>query len=227
MPREIGVKMKTAQIQIQAKIISLSFVVLVLGTACGQNPLAPGMGFGGSDDSSFGIDPSLNVTTIPYALLSSEQMFKSMSSVTNTPISASSMNEYNARQAVFASGYDLKLVTSPMLIAVTNLSSVFCNETVTRERNLPASQRRLFSDIDFTKSINDVSTQNFQGAAQKMSQAFWGRSPSSVELQILSEGKAEFFSALTAQEASATASSRNLMLFTCTAMLSSFDSYQF
>lgn len=211
----------------QMKIVLTLSMLLTLTTACGQNPLAPGMGFGSSENASLEVDPSLNVMTMPFALLSSEQMLKSMSSLTNTPVNGALMNEYNNRQAVFAGGNDLKLVTSPMLIGVTNLSSVFCNETLNRETGLPAAQRRLFGDINFASNVRNVSEQNFAGVADKLSRAFWGRAPSSEELQILVIGKNEFVTALTTQEANANASSRNLMLFTCTAMLSSLDAYQF
>lgn len=211
----------------RSQVIFFLPLMLILTTACSQNPLSSGMGFNVSEESSFDVDPSLNVTTVPYALLSSEQMLKSMASLTETPVNGTIMNEYNNRQAVFAAGNDLRLVTSPMLIAVANLSSVFCDETLRREINQPAAERRIFTDINFTTNVRAITNQNFSVVTGKLSRAFWGRGPSSEEMQILVQGKDAFVAALTTQEANANASSRGLMLFTCTAMLSSLDSYQF
>ncbi len=180
-----------------------------------------------SSQSSWVEESEVNVTSVPYALLSSEQVLRSMASVTDTPVNGTITNEYNRGQSVLAGGFDLKMVTSPMLMATTNLASTFCNETLNKEIARPVDQRKLFRNIDFTKSAFVLTDANYQSTLQFLSSAFWGRALSENELEILLSAKGEFMTPLTDAEQKQTASSKNLMLYTCTAMLSSFDSISF
>lgn len=198
---------------------------LALTTGCGQTPFGALGGFQSNDISSN--DESANVTVVPYALLSAEQVYKSMSSLTGTESNPRTMAEYNARQSVLSSNFDLKTITSPMLISITNLASVFCNETLAREVALQSGERKFFGNVDFSKGAKNIDPVTYTSAIGKLSNAFWGRSPSSDEAQVLNEGKEDFVSALTATDVASANSSRNLMLFACTGMLSSFDAYSF
>lgn len=195
-------------------------------TGCGQTPFGALGGFQSNDISS-NADESVNVTVTPYALLSAEQVYKSMVALTGTESNPRTMNEYNARQSVLSSSFDLKTITSPMLISITNLASVFCNETLAREVALQSGQRKFFGNVDFAKGVKSLDPASYTSAIDKLSGAFWGRSPSSDEAQVLNESREDFVSALNATEVASAISSRNLMLFTCTGMLSSFDSYSF
>lgn len=221
---------KVEKMMMKTKKIILTLLgtsLLTITTGCGQTPFGVLGGFQSSEIATDGLEDALSSKTTPYALLSSEQVYKSMSSLTGTPFNNQTMNEYNARQAVLASGFDLKMITSPMLISITNLASVFCNETLSRESALPADQRKFFGDVDFSKGATNIDPASYSSVSGKLSMAFWGRSPSSEEAQVLNEGKNEFVAALAAADAMNANSSRNLMLFTCTGMLSSFDTYTF
>jgi hypothetical protein len=214
---------------IKKQILSLLtlLTIAVFFQNCGQSPL----GFldfnHGESDSASSTPPEENVVTVPYALLSAEQVFKSMASVTGTAPDGTIMGEYNNRSSVLGVGNDLNLVTSPMMLGVTNLASTFCNGTIGREAGQTVDLRKLFSQVDFGKPIANVNDSVFQSTVERIGKSFWGRSPSSEESAALAEAKTEFVSALTDNEKSQANSTRNLMLFTCTAMLSSFDSISF
>lgn len=209
------------------KITSITFLFCssVLTVACGQNPLTNMGGFSSATISDEGWEP--NLISNPYALLSAEQVFKSYSSVTGVAPTQGITQDYNNRQAVLASSFNLKTVTSPMLIAATNLGSSFCFELITREMALQANQRAFFTAIDFTRGIASVTDSAFQSSIQNMSYAFWGRSPNSQESVILNEERESFANDFTAAEAGNRNSTRELMLFSCTAMLVSFDTISF
>jgi hypothetical protein len=206
--------------------ILLAVSVGMLYQNCSQSPFGAA-GFGSQSVTLSSVSAEPSSLTTPFALLSSEQVFKSMSSVTGVQPNGTITNEYNNRQSVLGTGFDLKLATSPMMIGITNLASTFCLEALNKDIALPADQRKFFASVDFAKPIADLSDTAFASSVQKMSNSFWGRGPSSEEVQIFQSSRTEFASALTDAEKAQNATSKNLMLFTCTAMLSSFDSISF
>jgi hypothetical protein len=193
---------------------------------CGQTPFGS-MGFELREMNSDGGDTG--DVTVPFALLSADQVFKSMASVTGIAPDAAITTEYNSVSNVLSSGYDLRLLTSPMMIGSANLASRFCNATIAGT----TAKERFYSGIDFTKGIENnsgaqlLSEEAYQSSVEKMGQAFWGRMPSSEEFQIISEAKSEFLAEYTPAERQSADSSTKLMLFTCTAMLVSFDAMSF
>ncbi|PIS11190.1 MAG: hypothetical protein COT73_05350, partial [Bdellovibrio sp. CG10_big_fil_rev_8_21_14_0_10_47_8] len=87
------------------KILSALMLFLLLPAsynACSQSPFSRSDS-GSSSDEVWTASAEENVTTNPYALLSAEQVLKSMSSVTNTPVNGAITNEYNSRQSSLAS----------------------------------------------------------------------------------------------------------------------------
>jgi hypothetical protein len=195
----------------------VSLTALNLG--CGQGPLSNGNSATQMDLSS----TEENILVNPYALLSGEQILRGMLSMTGTSMTNTIRNEYNARSALLASGYDLKLVTSPMMIGITNLATQVCNETVNRERAMQSGQRKIFRDIDFTRGPAMVSAEAYQSSLKAMALNFWGREISEHEMQILNDGRVEFETAVPANLATNGAQTNNLMMFTCAGMLASFD----
>lgn len=215
-----------------ALLLALSPFLITQG--CGQMAYGPS-GFestesssgGGGGGGGGGYAPDPNVTSNPVALLSAEQVLKSMSSVTSTPISAAIMTEYNNRQSVLGSDFDLSLVTSPMLIGLTNLASQVCKETITRETAATSANRRFLASVDFTKPANSVSPDIYSDVVNNFAMAFWGRAVNADEDTVLLQGRTDFMAALSSNDLKSANSTTNLMLFTCTGMLSSFESYSF
>ncbi|MGZ5279194.1 MAG: hypothetical protein ACXWC9_04585 [Pseudobdellovibrionaceae bacterium] len=196
---------------------------------CGQTPLGV-LGFNAEEqDSTIESEQNSESVSAQYALLSSDQVFKSMASVTGIAPNTTITNEYNQVSLILSSGYDLRSVNSPMMIGSANLASRFCNEMITQTD----ARDRFYPGIDFAKGIetNDgslnLTDEAYQTSIENMSQAFWGRSPSSEEFQAFAEAKDEFLADYTPAERRAVNSSTRLMLFTCTAMLVSFDAMSF
>lgn len=135
--------------------------------------------------------------------------------------------EYATRATVFPDTFELKNITSPMLFGVTNLAGRYCEQALVKEVPMTATARRLFGQIDFTKSIDGNGDWNFDFLAQNLSQKFWGRMLSAEESDLIRTARWDFITALGTTSGTSTASTRNLALFTCTAMLSSMDSFTF
>jgi hypothetical protein len=163
----------------------------------------------------------------PYALLTGDQILRSMYSVTGLPTSKNVANEYDQRQASFASNYELKGITPPMLIGMTDLASVFCTETLVSEVSIAFNQRKLFNSIDFTQPISAMSSDSYLTAVDRMAVQFWGHSPTASEQDILLEGRSDFITAMNATELADKANTQQLMKYTCSAMLASFDAISF
>lgn len=168
-----------------------------------------------------------NIAYNPYALLTGDQIVRSMYSVTALPPSNLVTKEYELRNSSFASNYELKSITPPMLIGITNLASVFCSETLTSEVAMTANQRKLFNSIDFTNSLSAMSADNYLTTLDKMAVQFWGRSMTPAEQDILIDGRTDFMSSMNAKELADKAQTQQFMKYTCSAMLSSFDAISF
>jgi len=196
---------------------------------CGQTPLGA-LGFNAEEqDSSAEVEQGSEGVSAQYALLSSDQVFKSMASVTGIAPNTTITTEYNQVSNILSSGYDLRLVNSPMMIGSANLASRFCSETMIQT----ASRDRFYPGIDFAKAVEtntgtlNLTDEAYQASIENLGQAFWGRAPSSEEFQVIFDAKDEFLADYTAAERQAVNSSTRLMLFTCTAMLVSLDAMSF
>lgn len=221
--------------------VLLAMTPFLITQGCGQMAYGPGGANSSSDSSSLGTAggggggsggtaapvQAPAPTANPVALLSAEQVLKGMASVTGQPISATIMTEYNTRSAVLATGNDLSMVSSPMLIGLTNLASQYCQALVTAEAAEAAASRKFTASIDYTKAVGSVTDANYSLMTNAMAMAFWGRPASADENTILLQAKADFISALTGSSLTAVASTSNLVLYACTGMLASFEAYSF
>ena len=212
----------------QKHIIFASMVVLLAAYQnCGQAFMNKSSDTGDFASSGLSVESEYKSSN-PVALLSYEQVFKSMVSVTGVPANNGAINqEFDRRSSLFASSYDLKNVNPPMLMGIANLASVFCNQTLNTEVGAASTARKFFTDVDFNRNVASFTDPILVSSAEKMALSFWGRNLSADEISLLKNSKAEFLADYTATELNATASSRNLALYTCTAMLASNDSYTF
>lgn len=212
-------------------IITLScFLVILLGYQnCGQTLLTKDSGSQDLASSSvaMGFQEEYKISS-PVALLSYEQVFKSMASVTGVPVTNQAVNsEFNQRSGLFAANYDVKNVNSPMLMGITNLASVFCNQVLTTEMAAADSGRKFYNGVNFNAGVASFSQSSFQNSLNKMALAFWGRNMTVAELSNMQSSRDEFLADYSAAELANANSTRNLTLFSCTAMLASTDSYTF
>ncbi len=206
------------------KALKRNFILLIMALTL-MNFFMNCSGFEGSSSSSS--DPASLISSKSelqhYAIQSSEQLARSLSSVTNIDFNSTIINEYNARKPLMSTDYTLGSVTAPMLISISNLSSQFCNELVKKEVALTANTRSYFLNTDFNKGLNDLTDQQFSLEIDMLSLKFWGRSVTDEERLILNETKREFVLAIPEASRNSNTQTRNLMLSTCTVMLSSFD----
>jgi len=168
-------------------------------------------------------------TDLPYALLTSEQVFNSFINLTDQPnFSNTIMNEYNLRSGTFSVTPDLKFMNAPMLFAITSLAGEVCNGLVAREQAIAdTSQRKFFSNVNFAQAIANLDQESYTSTIGRLANSFWGRAPSSDEIQIFREFRTDFIAAIPANQVNQAAQTRALALSTCTAMLATFDVYTY
>lgn len=165
---------------------------------------------------------------LPVALLSAEQTLASMMRVTNqTTTSTTLATEYRNRYGALAAGNDLNLVNSPLMLGSTSLAGEVCNSLLAQEKSLTDTTRVFFNGINFAAGVSTLSDAAFNGAIRGMARSFWGRHETAEELGLLQLYKTEFSDALSDTVRTQAASTSNLMLGTCAAMLSSLDAISY
>ena len=169
------------------------------------------------------------------ALLTSEQMYETMMTLTDQKATANNrqIQEFEARTGSLSVNPELNKINSPMMIAMASFSGEVCDGLVTREQNLVAANRQYFQSIAFGTNITALTDADYINAVTRLSSAMWGRAPSSEELALFTQFKADYIAAPlrtvapveTAQ--SVAEKTRGLILATCAAVLSSFDIYTY
>lgn len=190
---------------------------------------------GTSDSASLGSSGSTDGEVnseklgLPFALLSAEQTLTSMMKVANVSTASTAIvNEYNSRYGSLAAGNDLSMVNGPLMLGSTSLAGEVCNSLLTQEKAITdVTQRNFFGSINFGAGIASVTDANFEAAVRGMARSFWGRNENTMELDLLKQFKTEFNDALAATARTQAASSSNLMLSTCAAMLSAVDAISY
>jgi hypothetical protein len=160
----------------------------------------------------------------PVALLSGEQVYRSMLSVAG--ISAPSneiIGEYNRRKGSFATGNSVELMNSPMVIGMTSLGGEICNSIINREKPLKIESRKYLGSVDLSKNVAAVTAEQYAEIIYNFSNYFWGRPVTEEEQGILNEFRTSYETALSATDKAAVASSTKLVLSTCAALISTFD----
>lgn len=177
-----------------------------------------------------GLDGTLDQkTNLPYALQTSEQVFNSFINLTDQPnFSNTIMNEFNIRSGTLSVKSDLKFMNAPMLFAITSLAGEVCNGLVAREQAIvDTTQRKFFSSVNFAQAITSLDQASYTSTVTRLANSFWGRAPSSEEIQLFDGFRTDFIAAIPAAQAAQAAQTRALALSTCTAMLATFDVYTY
>lgn len=217
----------------RTKKVVLSFAIMLSVFPFFTNCSEPMKSFESSGEDSF------SSTTSPVggktsavnerALLSADQVLKSMSSVTGIEIDSQITDEYARQQDVLSGSFNLDTVTPPMLIGITNLAAKFCNKLVTREAAIAfanAATRKQFKTINFSLQPAALAPADYTAAINSLAQAFWGRDATTAEITSLSDARTAFINGRDAARA-VTQNTNSLMIYVCTGMLSSFESYTF
>jgi hypothetical protein len=165
-----------------------------------------------------------STSSLPFALLSVDQTLSSMLNVTNNAApSTAILNEYNNRYGALAAGNDLGMVNSPLLLSTTSLAGEVCNSLVQNEKNMMASARSFFPNINFAAGINSVDSASYELSIRALARSAWGRNETQAELDTFTQFKTDFTSALATSAQSQSSSTSSLITATCAAVLSSFD----
>lgn len=197
---------------------------VVLGFNCsGFAPLD-----GGSGNGSFG--SSLPEGSIPIALLSAEQIMKTMLSATGTensgqptPADDLIVKTYTERSGSLPSDQSITQATGPMLISVANLASAVCAKAVGNEKAIPEGSRdtRLFfRETDFSQGLGAQSNAAVVQAFNRLARNSWRRDTTSEEQAMITTMAAEFSSGANQTDARQT---ELLATSVCTVVLSSID----
>jgi hypothetical protein len=165
----------------------------------------------------------------PQALLTFEQIYESHMNLTGQRgnVSDPLLQEFSRRAGSFGVSPELLKVNSPMLLALTSFSGEVCNGLVQREQGLQADQRSYFGRVNFTTALNQLTNEGYLDSVSKMTSSFLGRAPSSEEIALFTTYRTEYMADLPTANAGQPAQTRNLILSTCAAILSTFDAYTY
>lgn len=167
--------------------------------------------------------------TKPVTVAYSENLVVSMQQVTGVQtLSARAKAAATTAIAKVSETGKADTVNAPMWIAVTNLGAEVCVDLITAEKAVTvAANRRYFNMIDFAQGVAAVSDAAKDDVIRRMARNFWGRNESMAEKTLIKSTLAAALALPAAANQSATVETENLLLFTCSAMLSSLDSIRF
>lgn len=131
-------------------------------------------------------------------------------------------SEINYRRNLLLPQTEMKLLSSPSVIAITSVAGVLCQQAVIKEK---AGVRDIFRYIDFKKGPSSYGKIGALNTYIALSQRFWFRRPSGEELAYMKEAIDEYFNTLNSASQGSPAESEKLAIFICTGMLSVPDSY--
>jgi hypothetical protein len=202
-------------------LVAMAIVLPIFGFNCSQS------GFmAKKEQTSMSSISSYDSINIPgMALQNFEQVFQSMLNLTGQvgAVTNAQMNSYNTVQGSLPEGSDLSLISAPVLLSASSLAGEMCNGLLTRETALAQASRSYFPQVDFTKAVDQLSEDGYLAAMNGLSHNFISRDLSADELTLFRSFRSEFVSGLPAADKTRAQQTRNLMLSSCAALLSSFE----
>jgi hypothetical protein len=76
-------------------------------------------------------------------------------------------------------------LTTPMVMALTEMSGSFCAKAVTKEAGMPSNARTLFPEIRFDDGMAQLSPHGRIELIQRLASKFWARAANAEELAVL------------------------------------------
>jgi hypothetical protein len=215
-----GIKMR------RYKIPSLLLLTALLNSACFSmsnnadfSSQAPAPQATPTDGEEPGIIPGLRSLNVVGTTNIMEHMMNTMGLVPAN-LSNASRAVFAKQAGVFPIAGEVKTITAPSQLAYLELGSEVCNDLITKE-SVAGATKNFFTGIDLTAANGAASPASIDDAKVKLARAFWGRSPSSEESQIIAAGQSEAALANNSQ-----ADRRRILLFLCLAMSTSVDSIE-
>lgn len=150
------------------------------------------------------------------------QVLKNMLSISGveTPSSAT-LDMYELKKTSFSENGRANSLNAPIVMATAAVGGEVCNDLITQEKGKAAVERRIFNQIDFTARVANLSENARADSIRRLARSFWGRDETPAELQVIQDGVTE---AITAG-GTAVRDTELVVLYLCTAMISSLDAY--
>lgn len=220
-------------------VLSLGAVVLVIfGQNCQQNgglqTIEESAYHGSTDQASQGGDgsgPSGDPTATTHfgkSILNFDQIYQSMINLSGLPATTKSMDDtYKAMDGAMPEGSDPKLINGAVMLAVTSVSGEICNGMIDGRANLANTQKAFFAPINFGAGPNSLPEATYLSFTGAMGNSLFGRAMSAAETELFRKYYQEFVAALTTAEKGQSAQTKKLILSTCSALMSSFDTMSF
>lgn len=217
---------------IMKKVRPLNFIYLVvllsasvvLGFNCSGFQPMDGASLDGNGASG------LPAGSIPVALLTSEQILKTMLSATGTenagaPTAADELilATYTERSGSFPSEQAITGATGPMLISVANLASAVCAKAVANDKAISESSRAsrlFFRETDFSQGLSAQASNSMVSAFNRLARNSWRRDTTADEQALAANLETEFSAGANLTDANQTSLLATSM---CTVVLSSID----
>lgn len=208
-----------------ATVLPLSAVVLMLGF---QN-CSPGVVKSTSLPStgpitSGNLDEDVKPITVGY----SENTLISMQQQTGiqTPSARTITAANNAKPKITETG-KVDTVNAPHLMALTNVAGELCLDLIIEEKAKTSENRRFFTSVDFATGPAALTATGKSDLVRRMARNFWGRNETVAEKTVLLSS----LDAVTADPrrtgVTDAIDTEDVLLFTCTSMLSSLDAIAF
>lgn len=211
-------------------VMSATAVLLQLTFSnCGRMGVDPELVKGTADSASLSADvPSLGSGDTNRKLLTADQIQRSFADLTGVSVfNEVTTSAFKASAAILPDDFNVRTTTSPYLVAVTNLASDYCDQSIKQSTTGAGSIDGLpFRSLPLESAVNQLDGINYKNYVQALAKRFWGRSASAEELQAFVDARAEFVAGIESNPSSP-AHTRALALFVCSAMLSSFDTITF
>jgi len=240
-------------IKVTAVLASLAGIVTAMGFGCGMGfqPMGAASQNGFADlGSNVNQNQDLVVVegTKTVGITNFTSVLDAMTSITNVPASTNTKNVFNTKLASFSETKSALTINAPMLLSYVAVGAEVCNDLIVNEQaaltnvnNVVTNNRRFFVGSDAI-SLNNNSTNGaivndaiIEQWVRRLARQAWGRNETPDELAMIKAGVAEMRSvpssvvggktipAVTNTTAGLT---RQMALYTCTAVLASTSGYE-
>jgi hypothetical protein len=181
-----------------------------------------------SEGTALSTNLDLDADTKPVTVAYSENILISMQQLTGiqTPSTRTLTAATSAKAKISETG-KVDSVNAPALMAVTNVAGEICLDLIIEEKAKTADSRRFFNLVDFAAAPATISTTGKSDLVRRMARNFWGRNETVAEKTVLLTSIDSVTADPRRTIATDAAETEDVMLFTCTAMLSSIDAIAF
>lgn len=205
----------------------LGALTMVMGFNCSQT------GFKSEKDLAEFSSLSTKTADIPLGLLTSEQILKSMVSVTGVEHADDKldsndddiMQTYAERNGSLPSTQGVEGINGPLLVSVSNIAGSVCAKLVNKEKNLQAANRIYFKEVDFSQGLSQFNLAVLNAVTPRMARSFWARELKVQEQSAINSIMLNDYITADTNTGGLTNTQKSELFAVslCTAMLSTFD----